>query len=69
MKQQISPAVVAAIVVVVVVVIGLFFFKGANVTPTGEPPKKPAGVEEQWQKATGGKLTGPTSPGAQPSGR
>ncbi len=66
MKQQVSPAVVAAIVVVLVVVIGFFFFKGASVTPSGEPPKKPAGVDDEWKKATGGKFTGPAMPGTKP---
>lgn len=70
MKQQVSPAVVAVIVVVVVVAVGFFFFKGAGVSPTGEPPKKPAGVDEEWSKYSGGKLTGPTTPGAKaPTGR
>lgn len=67
MKQQVSPAVVAVIVVVVVVVAGLFLFKGTSTTATGEPPKKPAGVDETWNKYTGGNKMGATIPGATPT--
>ncbi len=67
MKQQISPAVVAVIIAVVVLAVGIFMFKGASVSATGEPPKKPAGVDAEWNKYTGGKIPGPTTPGANSS--